>query len=135
MQIEEEHSLHFIGKIDKHMYQGVTSDIVTDEVIITDERIEHIKNHHPNDYERYQSYLSLMVESPDYIIADERPNTALVLKEIFDENTNECFRLALRLATSSDCENYKNSILTFWKTREKEYSRLIKNKNILYKSK
>lgn len=36
--------VHVVGKIDQEIYQCITNDIVTDEVIITDERIEHIKN-------------------------------------------------------------------------------------------
>lgn len=43
--------MRFIGKINKEIYKCVTDNIVTDNVIITDERIEHIKSHHPNDYE------------------------------------------------------------------------------------
>ena len=35
--------MHLIGKIDKNIYKCITEDIVTDEVIITDERIRHIK--------------------------------------------------------------------------------------------
>ncbi|MEG2642047.1 MAG: phage minor head protein, partial [Eubacterium sp.] len=49
--------VHTIGKIDKSIYSVVTPDIRTDEVIITDERIQHIKDGHPNDYERYSMYI------------------------------------------------------------------------------
>ena len=43
--------MRYVGKIDKEKYRCITEDIVTDEVIITDERIGHIKERHPNDYE------------------------------------------------------------------------------------
>ena len=46
--------IHYIGKLNKELYQVVTADIDSDEVIITDERIEHIALHHPGDYERYK---------------------------------------------------------------------------------
>ena len=45
-----------IGKIDIEIYKCVAEDIVTDEVIITDERIQHIKSRHPDDYEKYCKY-------------------------------------------------------------------------------
>lgn len=45
--------MRYVGKIDKEKYRCITEDIVTDEVIITDERIGHIKERHPNDYECY----------------------------------------------------------------------------------
>ena len=68
---------------------------------------------------------------PDYIIEDIRPNTAMILKKILSEG--EHFRLVLRLATSTDNPNYKNSVITFMKIREKEWNRLLRNKKILYK--
>lgn len=40
----------------------------TDEVIITNERIQHIKDRHPNDYEQYFMYMKEIVEKPEYII-------------------------------------------------------------------
>lgn len=41
--------MHTIGRIDKEIYECVSKNIVTDEVIITDNQIQHIKNRHPND--------------------------------------------------------------------------------------
>lgn len=48
--------MHIIGKINKNIYKCVTEDITTEEVIITDNQINHIKNRHPNDYENFSSY-------------------------------------------------------------------------------
>ena len=45
--------MHIVGKINREIYKCITDDIVTDEVIITEERIGHIKERHPNDYEQY----------------------------------------------------------------------------------
>ncbi len=118
--------------LDIKKYQCITQDIRTSEVIITDERIRHIQERHPNDFERFSGYLKEIVEKPDYIISDERPNTALVLKKV--EEQGEHFRLALRLVTPADNPDYMNSIITFMKIREKEWNRLPRNKNILYKS-
>lgn len=124
-------TLATVGKIDVDKYKCITPNIMTDEVIITNERIDHIKERHPGDYERFCSYLPLIVSDPDYIIADKRPNTAMVLKEISENG--EKFRVALRLVTPNDNLDYKNSILTFLKIREKEWKRLINNKEVLYK--
>lgn len=55
--------MYFIGKIDRNVFRCVTEDIVTDEVIITDERIRHIKEKHPQDYERYAEYIKESVEA------------------------------------------------------------------------
>lgn len=127
-----ENDVHNIGKINKDIYKCVTDDILTDEVIITDERIKHIMERHPNDYERYFLYMKEIVESPDYIIETKKPNTALILKSFNDGGTP--FKTVLRLITSSDNKSFKNSIITFMKIDEKEWKRLIKNKKVLYKS-
>lgn len=123
--------VHTVGKIDKDIYKCVTDDIVTDEVIITDNQIRHIMDRHPHDYERFSSYFGQIVREPDYIVETHKPNTALILKEI--ESENEVFKTVLRLVTSKDNPDYKNSIITFMKIDEKEWNRLLRNKKILYK--
>lgn len=123
--------MQYIGKIDIEIYSVITQDIETDEVIITEEQINHIKERHPDDYELFLKYISEMLENPDYIIESNKPKTALVLKEIIENH--KTFKFILRLKTSSDPKNYKNSIITFMKINHKEYKRLIKNKKVLYK--
>ena len=124
--------MEIIGRINTIIYKCITEDILTDEVIITDERISHIKEKHPNDYEKYFIYMKECIERPDYIIEANKPHTALILKEIYDGE--KYFKTILRLITSEDDPQYKNSVITFMKINDKEYNRLIKNKKILYKS-
>lgn len=45
--------MHSIGKIDREIYKCITEDIRTDEVIITNNQIQHIKDRHPEAYERF----------------------------------------------------------------------------------
>ncbi|MFQ9404426.1 MAG: PBECR2 nuclease fold domain-containing protein [Eubacterium sp.] len=123
--------VHSIGKINKEIYRCITEDILTDEVVITNNQIQHIMDRHPNDYERFSSYFGEIVKNPDYIIEANKPNTALLLKEI--RENGEVFKTVLRLVTSKDNPNYKNSIITFMKIDEKEWNRLLRNKTILYK--
>ncbi|MEG2651239.1 MAG: phage minor head protein [Eubacterium sp.] len=123
--------VHTIGKIDKSIYSVVTPDIRTDEVIITDERIQHIKDGHPNDYERYSMYIKKIIEEPDYILRDNTPNFAVLLKKI--EVEDEHFRLIVKLATESDNPAFKNSVITFLKISDKKWGKYLRNKEILYK--
>lgn len=125
--------MRYIGKLDRNIYRCVTDDITTDEVIITEERIQHIRERHPNDFERYCQYLKQVILAPDYIIEANKPNTALILKEFTDEE-NRQFKTILRLKTSGDRPEFKNSIITFMKISEKEWSRLLRNKRMLYKN-
>ena len=125
-------SVHTVGRIDIEKYKVVADKIQTDEVIITDERIEHIRERHPNDFERYAQYLSKIVENPDYILEANKPNTAFLLKEFVE--ADERFQLILRIAVEGDIPGYKNSIITFLKVEEKRYRRYLRTKKVLYKS-
>ncbi|MCD8052173.1 MAG: hypothetical protein LUE89_10940 [Clostridiales bacterium] len=120
-----------VCRLDPELYQCVTTDIATDEVVITEKQIEHIKERHPDDYEICERWAAAIIHDPDYIIRSEKPNTAIVLRQIEENGKNH--RLILRLKTSKDPENYKNSIITFQKVKEKEWRRLLRNKETLYK--
>lgn len=115
-----------LTQLDIEKYKCVTGDIATKEVVITDERIQHIKDRHPNDFERYEKYMVEIIENPDYILQSEMPNTAFVLKEIME--AGERFQLILRLKVSSDPQNYKNSVITFLKISEKKWNKYLRNK-------
>ena len=108
--------MYRVGKIDREIYHCIAEDIVTDEVIITVVQIMHIRERHPNDYELFSTYFDEIIRDPDYIIEAKKPNTALI-----------------RLITSKDNLDYKNSIITFMKIDDKEWNRLLRNKKILYK--
>lgn len=122
-----------IGKINRSVFDTVFCDITTDEVIITDTQIKHIKARHPDAYEKFSHYFRAIVEEPDYIVEANKSATVLLLKEI--ECEDKRFKTVLRLATSKDNPDYKNSIITFMKIDDKEWNRLIRNNKILYKKK
>lgn len=121
-----------IGHIQIEKYRAISPDIQTSEVVITDERIRHIQERHPNDFERYAGYLKEIVEFPDYILEANKPNTAFILKEI--QSAGEKFQLVLRLSVAGDNPEYKNSIITFLKINKKRFDRYLRTKKILYKS-
>lgn len=121
-----------IGKIDIDKYKVVSDSIRTDEVVITDERIQHIRDRHPQDFEKYSAYMKDMVENPQYILEANKPDTAFILKEYAE--AGERFQLILRLAVERDKPEYKNSVITFLKVEEKRFKRYLRTKKILYKS-
>lgn len=127
----EKPDVHYIGKLDKGIYSCVTDDIATDEVIITDERIRHIKERHPGDYERFVRYIPQIIAEPDYIMEANKPDTAFVLKRFDDDN--EHFELIIRLQTSKDISGHKNSVITYLKVQPKRYQRYLRTKTILYR--
>lgn len=66
----------------------------------------------------FQNILKKLVSNPDYIIEITKAKHCIVLKEIIAERKQ--FKTVLRLATSADNKEYKNSIITFMKIDEKE---------------
>ena len=124
--------MQVVGRIRVEKYRVISANIRTDEVVITDERIEHIRQRHPNDFERYAQYMAEIVEAPDYILEANRPNTVFLLKAF--EEDGERFQLILRLAVEGDKPEYKNSVITFLNVEEKRYRRYLRTKKVLYKS-
>ena len=110
-----------ICSLDLDIYSCICKDIITTDVVLIDERILHIKEHHPNDYEKYGGYIREMIENPDYILEAnrEKDKRGLILKAF--TSSDEQFRLVLRLATASDKKGLKNSVITFQYVSRKEY--------------
>lgn len=125
--------MQLIGRINIEIYKCIAEDITTDEVIITDERIQHINSRHPGDYDEIKPYIKDILISPDYILEDSsRKNTGLILKEICRNGLK--FQLILRLHTSADDVDFKNSVISVWKISESRMKNYLRNKKILYKS-
>ena len=120
-----------ICDLDVKLYRCVCADIRTAEVIITEERIRHIRERHPDDFERYSSCMAGMVEDPQYILEDAFPNTAVILQEFVQGG--EHFRLVMKIAVTADGPDKKNSVITFMKISEKKFRKYLRNKKILYK--
>ena len=107
-------------------------DIKTDEIILTDEREEHIRLRHPEDYDCFLNEGALTVTEPDIVIRDSsHAGTVFMIRKIENSNLN----VVVRVALSCDNPNYKNSVMTAYRLREKNLAKLIKKskENILYK--
>ena len=121
---------HFVGKINRAMFGRISDDITTEEVIITDERIEH-SNKHQNAYDLYGGHIGSVLSDPDFIFLDAHPNTAILIREIHVNDTN--LQIVLRLHMPSDEPGYQNSVISFWNIGQKRKENYRKNKKIIYK--
>ena len=117
--------------MDMELCKKIFPFVATDEVVITQERIEHIKSRHPGVYEHYHTYMRSIVEDPAYILEDNKPNTIALLGIYTDEGRQ--FMLIVRLHTAADPEGYTNSIITFMRLSKKRCDEYIANKKVLYK--
>ena len=123
--------VHLVVKINRNIYRCITEDIVTDDVIITENQMQHILDRHPEAYKEVIDYLSDIIREPDLIIKDKHKNTGLVVKKI--KTGNEYAQMVLRICTSNDDPNYKNSVISCWEISEKRLQNYLRNKTILYK--
>ena len=120
-----------VGKINREIYRCITENITTDEVVITEERIRHIQERHPGSLEKIAPCLQAALEQPDYILEDKNPNSGLVLKTV--EENDVRFQMVLRIHTSADEPEYKNSIISAWEISESRWKNYVNNKKVLYK--
>ena len=125
--------MKYIGKLDGEKLGKYKNKIVTQNVIITNERIEHIKKRHLNDYEKYINHISDIIKNPDYILIDkDKIDTLMFLKRILDNTKN--IIVIVKLNKEIEKIEMSNSILTFWQIRNVNYEKMIKNNIIVYKS-
>lgn len=103
----------------------------TDEIVLTEERIEHIKVRHPADYELFKKFGVQTINEPDVIIKDPKnKNTVFMVCRIENTNLNTIIRLSV--AGMDKAEN-KNSIMTFYRIRDKNLSKLTAKAKTIYK--
>ena len=120
-----------LGILDWTIYDCISSNHITDEVIIAEEQMIHIRERHPEAYIDTIHYVREILDDPDYIFKDKRPNTGLVVKKIFNNEENSL--PVLKIITSDDNKDYKNSVITSWKITEKRLNNYLHNKEIIYK--
>lgn len=126
--------MQYIGKINKNKLGSYKKKIITEEVILTDERLnEHILVKHKEEYEELKPYLREIVENPDVVLEDNRyENTLILLKKISTIQKNG--RIVIKIAVAQDKNHPKNSIITLMKLNNRTWNQTIKNRgHILFK--
>lgn len=74
--------LHNLGKINVQILEQEFGKIQTDEIIVTNERIEHIKERHPEDYALFEKENKKLKNSVMTFYRIRRRN----LKKLIDKN-------------------------------------------------
>lgn len=130
---KEVRNMQYVGKIDKGIYQTVVNgEMITDEVIITDNRVQHIIERRGQAfYDEYKEYFNDIVTDPDYIFKDKADNTVVVSKTFIHKGT--AVNLVLRLVVEGENPEYKNSIITAIKENDKRFRQRLRNKTPVYK--
>lgn len=125
--------VHSVGKIEIEKYQkAAEKSIITDDVIITADRIKHIIDRRGQKfYAEYKEYFPEILSNPDYIFKDKGVNTAIASKSF--QHKGETVNLIVRLIVEGENPKYKNSIITAIKENEKRFSQRLRNNKHLYK--
>ncbi len=99
-------------------------------VVLTDERIKHIKDNHPEDLVFFEKYGVLTITDPEYILLDAKnPMTVMYVRSVESTNLNVIVRLAL----ADDMKNGKShSVMTSYCLGAKTLKRLKKKNKTLY---
>lgn len=119
-----------LGRINTQPLEKEFGKLKTDEIVVTDERLEHIRNRHPEDFELFEQYGTSTVETPDLIIRDEKSeNTVFMVKRLDTTNLNVVAKLIL----DTDNNDYKNSVMTFYRIRDKNLKKIENRNKTLYK--
>lgn len=117
-----------LGNIKEDIIVKEFGKIQTDEIIVTEERENHIKERHPEDFELFKKYGDEAVTDPDYIIRDgKHEGTVFMVMKLPNTNLN----VVVRIALESDGSGLKNSVMTFYRIRERNLKKLIEKNTAL----
>lgn len=119
-----------LGTIDAKALTGYFGKLNTTEIIVTHERMGHIRERHPDDFNLFEQYGADCVQVPDFIIEDSSHiGTVFMVKKLPKTNLN----VVVRLSLESDEKHFKNSVMTFYRIRERNLRKLIQKNRLLYK--
>lgn len=119
-----------LGKINTAILEKKFGKVQTDEIIVTNERLIHIQQRHPQDYELFEKYGQDCVQNPEYIINDKKNDgTVFMVRGLPDTNLN----VVVRVALETDKKGLKNSVMTFYRLRDRNLRKLIEKMNYFTK--
>lgn len=119
----------YLGDLNPSLLQDQFAPLRTVEVIVTEERLEHIRERHPEDFALFEQYGAQTVVSPDWLILDEKHiGTVFAVRKLAETNLN----VVVRLALETDKKDYKNSVMTFYRLRDKNLKKLLEKNRLLY---
>ena len=120
-----------VGKLDKSLLEKTFGDLQTDEVVITEERIKHIRSRHPDAAKEILERITDVIEDPDLICLDERHEYSIhIIKRIKKEISIE---LDVRLLPRGSDPLKKNSIITGHLIDNKKRSKMERNRKSIYR--
>lgn len=129
-EVTELKKIRSLGKINLEPLEKEFGKIQTSDIIVTEERLKHIRTRHPEDYELFENFGADSVSHPDIVVKDlKNIGTVFMIKKLPDTNLN----VVVRVALETDDNGLKNSVMTFYRIRERNLRKLIEKNELLYK--
>lgn len=123
--------MQYIGKLNKEKLGKYKYKIMTEEVVLTDERKIHILEDHKKDYQIIMNNIQRVVLNPREILEDiENKDTLFFIDKLEKNNLN----VVVKLNTTNDKKHPKNSIMTAWIIRDKNLKKLQRKNKTIYKN-
>lgn len=121
-----------LGKIDRQIARSITPGINTSTIVLTAERIAHMNERHPGDYDRFGQYIYTTVSAPSFVMRDPKhENTGIYIKKLFHDGERINLRTTVRYHTPNDPEDFANSVISYQYIRDQEYRRLRKKTDLI----
>ena len=122
--------LRVLGEIDGRVLKVEFGALHATEVVVTEERIKHIRERHPQDVELFEAYGQVTIVEPDIIVKDmKNKGTVFLIKHLPDCNIN----VVVRLALETENKELKNSVMTFYRIRTKNLVKLLRKNKEIYR--
>ena len=113
----------YIGKLDKEKLGIYKYKIITEDVVLTEERMYHIYEHHYEDYKKIIKNISKAISEPKEILEDcKNKDTIFFITKLEHGNLN----VIVRLNTTNSKEHPENSIMTAWIIRDSNLKKMYK---------
>ncbi len=122
--------MHYIGKIDKNKIGEYSNKIITDDIVLTDERKLHIYEKHTRDFDIIINNIDRVAINPSEVLEDTKNKDTLFLIDKLDKNN---LNVVVKLNTTNNRNHPKNSIMTAWIVRNRNLRKLREKNKTIYK--
>lgn len=119
-----------VTKINTEIIKTVFPNILTSEVILTNERKNHILERHPQDYDLFKDNVKFILDDPDYIFISQK-NKDTLFYVAYNETAK--LNIVIRLALAEGSNYLKNSIITSFSINDIGIRKMVRKNKILYK--
>lgn len=122
--------MNYIGELDINKLGLLKDKLVTYDVVLTNERKQHIFEDHKKDFEIIMANINKAVLTPNEILEDSKNrDTIMMISKLENNNLN----VIVKLNTIDSKEHPMNSVMTAWIIRDKNLKKLREKNKTIYK--